>query len=337
MANVIENFAEAVAALKNSGLSSGRTDAQIAPWEAETGVTLVALREFHAAWLMYMDGGAHNAVRARVISILSKTGSVTEPWLVDEWAPLVSSGELNSASLRSAIDEWHRRYLGLSAHQHRQLFQWSAPILDFFFQDRIDLVGGCEALERWVQDCQDWFLHERFDDEGLMGRLRLGDVPIGTCINVAMDSYEPLLHAIGSAIFFTAARPSEVADLSPGAVAAEVLRLAPPFRFINRIDVDPLGKHRKTTIDLFAVHRDAQTFPRPGLMLDNRAVHLSFGYGRHACPGARHALEVLETICSEMKVLAAARRCRLVSGELSTEAGYCRVTGLCVRIGSGLT
>ena len=312
--------------MDSSGYTSRRTDLQMQPWEQE-GISFPKMRAFHSAWLMYIDGDEHKTLRQLVLGVV-KSVAPSSVGALHIMSESCAQGVLEETGIDAMSLAWHRDFLGLTIVQQSEVLGHAQRILLFFFFDEVP-TGGVAELEGDIDCLHTWFESEQFQEDGLMFRLKMAGVPVSTQLNIIIDSLEPIRCALSTLLYQLASTACK--GMAPADMVQEVLRLYPPFRFINRMEVCPVSHgNQKTGIDLYKVNRDASVFPNPHHFHPDTQSrrHMSFGYGRHSCPGAGVSVKFLEDVVQTLK----GHQLALLEGELETDKGFCRVKNLKIEV-----
>jgi cytochrome P450 len=135
----------------------------------------------------------------------------------------------------------------------------------------------------------------------LAGLLGPGDEePVAARIALLTQAYEAMANLVARAV--VAARHLETRR-PVAAIITETLRFAAPVPAMRRVadGTAALAGHVPAAgdlvvLDIAAANRDPSVFTGPDRFDPDRAAipHLTFGAGRHRCPGAAHALALAE-------------------------------------------
>lgn len=320
---IIDKYKDAVGALNNPAYQNSRTELLVGPWETRDQKSYPILRDFHSSWLMYVDGERHKDLRTATIDVLKVTPRLNSTNVIQELDKHLDAGALTNDHACAVAKLWHRQFLGLTEDQQNNIFQLSDPILKFFFYDQAPNDDPA-LIEENIQSLTSLLETESFEDGRVLNGLITAQLPAGTCLNVIMDSYEPVHCALTT--MFMSIPEINIPSSEAGDAVNELLRLYPPFRYINRYDT---VKEKKLSIDLVAVNRDPAKFPSANEFtqrVNNR--HLSFGFGKHACPGGKASFIILSDVLSHMLQKKTLHNFQVESGNINVEEGFSKTHNL---------
>ncbi|MFI7670306.1 hypothetical protein [Nocardia sp. NPDC049526] len=161
--------------------------------------------------------------------------------------------------------------------------------------------------------------------DGLPGRLRAARIPRRVAVSAVANSLAAGVHTVSGSIQQGLQRllsnPDRqwwhlLADQASAAhVAAKVLQLDPGLVAWKRHVVDSLTLRSGTVLPTgpvlvfcAAANRDPRAFPNPLDLHGAGKVPLTFGFGRHICPGKQLAQLAVEVFLRELRALAPAAR-----------------------------
>ncbi|MBX4893754.1 MULTISPECIES: hypothetical protein [Rhizobium] len=323
---LISNYPDAVAILRDRKFSSSRHAAVFARLRARTGAVLADTENFFKEWLMYMDGLAHQTVRAVVVSTLKRCeeGSFNSRRDVEN---AIAVGRVDGAWIENVVSRWHAEMFGMTPGQQAEMFELCDPLLRFLLHRETDRLA---ILDQRVRDLLSWMTKQQFEEGKAISNLMRKKVPLGTIVNLVIDSYEPV--KVGLANIFYIAGRVDPTIYPPRTFVMECLRLLPPFRFINRLDTESCPVGEKVSIDLMQCNRDTSAFQEPELIAKRGVQSLTFGKGAHSCPGFSLTSLFLCAIWTDFCVSFASKGLRVSSeGREDNDKGLCRILDLSVR------
>lgn len=319
--NIISNYSEALRLLKSSGdVTAERTNLQMDPFDKGDITKFPLLRDFHSSWLMYIDGEKHKRLRSFTMDAIKSADIPCPRACFAILTQAIEVGCITDKTICDMANTWHQSYLGLTPKQQGDVLNLSKPLLDFFFFDEVP-AEGLTALESDIYTLENWFRNENFALGGLLNNMKEHKLPIGTCLNVIIDSYEPLKISIGSVVF--ASFKEEITSDAEASVQ-EILRLSPPFRYINRVTAD--SQQSKVTVDLYQVNRDNSKFEEADSFCPYRKEkkHMSFGQGKHYCPGSKASVIFLTAIWTFIQNCKKRNEPSSVAADFESDKGFCR-------------
>lgn len=321
---LIGTYDDAVGILKDPAYLNARHAAAFDRLRHRTGAALRDTEDFFRDWLMYMDGPGHKSIRTEVVSILrgwDRPYSATP-----DVERAIALGRIDDAWIDQVVSAWHGDMFGLSTGQQHALFERCAPLLRFLLHRETDHIT---ELDQCVRELLSWMTSEHFDDRKVIAQLLRKKVPLGTIVNLVIDSYEPVKVSLSNTLYI--AGQTDPRQYPPRVFIMECLRLLPPFRFINRLDPASGPSGAKVSIDLMQCNRDAARFPDPMRIAKRPVPSLAFGKGAHACPGFSLAHLFLSAIWTDIR--AGLDRDGLYirsTGREDNDHGLCRILDLSV-------
>ncbi|GAA4675503.1 hypothetical protein GCM10023347_32470 [Streptomyces chumphonensis] len=300
--------------------SERSTDQRLASMDEQDAARRRALKRFLAHWPVFSDAAYHDRIRRVTVRLLR--GTVTPETLsaCARWA------DRRLAGTDGEPVDWLRdvaRPMALEAivvlvgrADAARLVRLGGAVMDELATARIDMARIDRALAA-VEELRAWLETARSDPPTpLTARLgALWDDPAygpesatALLTQIVTGAYDPTTTAL--CVVGEHVDSDILARIPLPSVREEVLRIATPFRFASRyarrpITVGPyrLDEGERINLCLATANLDPEQFPEPLRIRDrgNASRNLSFGAGKHYCPGAPLARAVVEVLLESMR------------------------------------
>ncbi|MCZ7415709.1 MULTISPECIES: cytochrome P450 [unclassified Streptomyces] len=300
--------------------SERSSDQRLAAMDEKDAARRAALKRFLAYWPVFSDAAYHDRVRRVTVRLLR--GTVTP-------GTLSACARLADRRLTTKGDDpvdWLRdvaRPMALEAivalvgrADAARLVRLGEAVMDELATARIDMARIDQALAA-VDELRAWLDVARAEPPTPLVA-RLGELwsdsaygpetATALLTQIVTGAYDPTttsLCVVGERV------DSDVLARVPvPSVREEVFRIATPFRFASRYARRPLsvGPYRldvgdRVNLCLATANLDPAQFPEPLRIRDrgNTSRGLSFGVGKHYCPGAPLARAVVEVLLESMR------------------------------------
>lgn len=311
--HIILKFEDVMAVLKNPSVSSNRKKHQFdnikhCPFSQP-------LSEFYSQWLMYMDGDNHREYRKLITMALSKSIKGIEN-IVDNKFSIYSEKLLSceeqcpdivSVFSTPFVTSVLATVLGISEARYSQIIDISRPIVMFLGNGdlgdepyRKQVVDSLKLTHNTILSCID----ECTECNSVIGILLQDNVPIydivPLLINVIIDGYDPFLSAVNTYLLYKSKGILDHIEkqMSCSQIFDEVIRLETPFQYCGRIASEDLKlgeynirKGERFMAFISSANRDPNYFHMPENIFSRiqKVKNVSFGIGRHICPGGNLA------------------------------------------------
>lgn len=323
--HIVLNFDDVMASLKAPSLSSNRKKAQFdsvrsCPFSSP-------LLDFYGQWLMYMDGDAHIDARRLITVALSRAGKNVEE-IVDRCfrmlLPRVFHSQNQTQDLVTAfsapfVTSVLAAVFGVSPEKYKQIIEISKPIVLFLGNgdagngaQRRQVVESLDITNKLLLSC----IQECGDPESVIGYLLNNNVAVNAIspllINIVIDGYDPLLAAINTYLLKLSQGLLSGNNIPGGHLFEELVRLETPFQYCARIATEDfhLGNYsirrgERVMSFISAANRDPEYFPMPEkiLLRDQKYKSVSFGAGRHVCPGGNMTKKIVTRLLILMETV----------------------------------
>ena len=312
--HIFLNFDEVMNSLKDDSLSSNRKKQQFenvskCPFSAP-------LIDFYGQWLMYMDGESHLEARKLITVALSKATKNVEE-IVDRYFHIyLREMILSDQNPQDIVSKFSVPFVtsvlaaifGISTKSYSQIIDISKPIVMFLGngdvgneEKRKQVIDSLTKTHGLLLGC----IEECKDSESVIGHLLRKNIAIKDIspllINIIIDGYDPLLAVVNTYFLKLSQGVIPAEGLSSGQLFDELLRLETPFQYCARIATEDrlLGGYsvregERIMSFISAANRDPNYFSLPDKILvrDQKNKNISFGAGRHICPGGNMTKKV---------------------------------------------
>jgi len=285
--------------------------------------------KFLSGWPMYMDGDIHKQNRISLISAMKLCTTFSEGLSLTCAQELALKDIIDEYTIESTARKWHEAYFGLQDGGFEIIMGLALEMGKYFDAHRNEDWDPVSALCK-LNLAREWVKNHIFPKDCLIGHMRKAGINEDLCIAVATDAIYPIKASIGSLIHYICgiSNTDEISQ-SDNQISALSLFIIPPFRYLSRIvpeagDFEP----EAVIIDILECHKGAN---RPDSTYGLES--LSFGKGKHQCPGTGATIQFLSAISKELRGRWRNRDVKYTYESVQYDDGKCRVSGQKVYVG----
>lgn len=323
-ATLVRSRRTAIYILNNPSYRCGRKDR----WNPirELGYQTEAAEEFFNDWPMYMDGIEHQSRRRDVIKALATIKEINYRPAIKELQKSFADNLIDGLAIENIVKAWHREVFGLSISQQKEFFKLAKPLFDFF--DPNKRLESLHLLNSCIPQIHLWFQKTKFSRSSLISEMRNQDLQVNTQLNLILDTYTPMLSALGILTLELATIIEQYGNnknIIPKVIVKKCLRKYPPFRLINR---ERSIDDKIFSIDILACNNQNKNINSKKTCPNIGTDFLTFGYGDHYCPGSRLVFSFLNLITQRSLQLYKSSKIDLVKGKIISGPTNSRVDEL---------
>lgn len=332
--HIILKFDDVMTTLRSTSVSSNRKKQQFdkiryCPFSQP-------LVEFYSQWLMYMDGEVHSKFRKLITIALSKATKNIEN-IVDQsffthFYKLLSYKQpvpdIVSAFSAPFVTSVLAAVFGISETRYSQLISMSKPIVMFLGSGGVgDEYSRKQVIDslKLTRDVLFSCIHECNSCDSVIGYLLQKNVSVADIIplliNIVIDGYDPFLSAVNTYLLYKSKNtiPDVNDHMGNNQIFDELTRVETPFQYCARIATEDLKlgiynirKGERVMAFIASANRDPDSFymPEQIMLRDKKIKNISFGVGRHVCPGGNLArkstarlIELFDDLDKKVKII----------------------------------
>ncbi|MUN40933.1 cytochrome P450 [Actinomadura litoris] len=270
--------------------------------------SLAGLGQAESNNLLLMEGEPHQTLRRLVRSHLTKAHLdavlVRLEAVADELLQTVLSdpeADLVTGLAEPLVLEAIMSVLGIPADRRARLGELTRKMLGLLEPDlppdrrRVAVNAGMRATLLFERDAKAG--RAAGFHAALEAAAEAGEIPVKTARSTPVvmlhGGYENPLNQLGCLVAWAVENPERfagVAEDAPAVLVEEVLRVYSPVRLVARwaaADGEGFRRGQFAWVDLESANLDGDRFAQPhDLDFSRKRGHMSFGHGRHVCPGA---------------------------------------------------
>lgn len=280
----------------------------------------IIINDFFDSWLFYKDYHEHTHIKSKTRQIISYYPEEFERKIRNKCKKLIKNLPIQNRNIVTSYCEKIAifslcYYFGVPPKYHNSFLIGSKQIINFmqgryeisdFNNEVIKTKKALSAINKLVEN-------------HILKYLKFTNLTIaelkGVLLNMMIDGYEPISNAISNSINLLSARKDVMNKILSkpflnDSFVYELIRYDAPFQYVVRhatsnflINNFEIKKYQRILLIIASANFDSDIYPNPENLDFERTIkktQISFGYGKHYCPGLSIVLPTIKIALLEL-------------------------------------